>query len=231
MLSQSLLFQPFQQRDIRIKFNLLVEALQRAGYKNFKKLNQGGSCNGLSFCYALYVVYGKREEFLTCLSFISLLNEKDITRLVERYQKNPALSVSPGEGLPSIRFAKVLELLETVHLTQKNYSMNEQLGSHWDKTLTFICPKDQLENKLKIIQTGETIFISLGTHIFYIEKTKNGFYLFEPNNINKFALHPLLKTEKELAEEIIKNCKWCTKKDNMLAFSMRFFLMAIQNVN
>lgn len=227
------MFREYEQGDIIDNYNLFVEVIANTGLKaKLFKLNKEGSCNGLTYAYKMYVHQGQREEYVLALMFIaSLKHESQLNKLIEQYQQ------AEREGkefiIPiknhQLNFRKMITMLEMIHFSQDNASLNE-IGVLWDKTYSFICKQNELVTHLKNmnLQDGQSVFISTGTHIFCIEKSKHGFYLFEPNNIDNNAINPLLKTEEALANTIIKNCKNFLSND-YVAFSAVFISYAFNS--
>jgi ankyrin repeat protein len=216
----------YRQTNIIDNFNLFVEAANEAGInRKLLKLNEIGSCNGLVYSYKLYVHQQQREEYVLALMFIASLKSRDqINHLLEQYMaaekqgKNFIIDINNH----LVNFNKLMAMLERIYFGQEIQSLKE-IGVLWDKSYTCVCDKSQLEKHLKNMNWdfGQAAFMHLGEHIFYIEKAKTGFYLFEPNRIDASALNPLIKDENSIAEKIIRNCTWMMSND-YLAFTMIF---------
>ena len=152
---------------IRIS-NELVDLLPK--HPRLKKFDEEGICNGLTYCYALYALTGRRDEFRYYLQFLdSLGNKKGRVAFEEAYKKNPN------------KFEKFLQFLMTINCAQHDTSLN-QIKANWDKTYSFNCHSTALSDWLTVLNPGDFVFFRLGVHIFCIEKVPEGFYLFEPKS-------------------------------------------------
>lgn len=214
-------FPTIQQNELLINYEKLLGQLKLANLDlKLNKMDEEGICNGLSYCYALYAKEGRREEFISILKFMTSLSEGNLKNLVAAYKKNSNLLVSL-ENKALIRFSKIIELLDAINLAQNNQSL-KQISANWDKTYSFICTTENLTQFLESfkMKNNQVAFVDFGIHVFYIEKTSHGFYLFEPNAIDKGALISFIKNEKELALKIITHCKKHILKNNLVSFSL-----------
>ncbi|STX27944.1 Ankyrin repeat protein [Legionella beliardensis] len=228
------------QNSIINNFNNLVDYLEKFEL-NLDKLNQEGTCGGLTYCYALYAKSDRRVDFIKCLQFVSLLNKSNNMDLFKKaldniltkgpdFWKKHDIEIKLQANSPAISFKTVCNFLQDVSRSQANQSIL-QINANWDKTYSFICPKEKLTQFLKKrnIQVGEIALVSFSGHIFYIEKTKEGFYLFEPNEIDSATLFPILKNEQELAKKIYENCADYLYQEDNLAFSLDFITFGNKN--
>ncbi len=217
-----------QQNNIIIHWNLIVDALNHAGIDHqIKKLDPAGTCTGLTYGYKLYSEQNQRTEYVRALMFIARLRgKKEIDELIKQYQAakiNKANFTIPI-GKDTLSFDKLIALLEGVQFGQDDQNLS-QLRIMWDKTYSFNCHKDQLADYLASAQLkeGESVFVTMFIHKFYVEKAASGYYLFDPNVIGEEAISPeLLNTEKELAQQIYHNLSPLMTNNNNLALSMQF---------
>ncbi len=182
---------------------MLVAACEKVGI-DLKKLNKQGVCDGLSINYILFAQEGRKDEFYNYLHYIASLKDRDkIDHLVREYKAREGrreLVISTKNG--DIKFTRLLEFLKVVSEAQ-DYQLIKIIRANWDRSALILCDKSELEGELRRarIYEGSLMHVSLGMHAFTIEKTTDGFYVFEPNNIERV----LLKTEKEVAEKIVYN--------------------------
>jgi ankyrin repeat protein len=222
------------QANIINKFNLLAARL-RSVKIDVKNLNLSGICNGLSYRYASYASQDRRAEFLACLNFIELLSTEEITKLVEDYRKNPDLEIeitfkAVDAFKKVIPFKELIKFFQDINLAQLNDNIKNHIGANcnWDKVRTFMCDLSELESKISCIEDGDRVFIALGMHIFYIERSGDNFYLFDDRIKEELALYPLL-TRENLVAAITKNYREVIQTDKRVAFSMRFISFANKN--
>jgi ankyrin repeat protein len=220
------------QENIITNYNLFVDALKEKGIDaKLNKMNSTGVCNGLTYGYKLYEHEGRREEYVQTLSFINDLKSKyEIHSLIGKYKEAKSQNKTLMIQLKDYRtsFDKIISILEGIYYSQQDQSF-KQIGVLWDKSYSFICEKGDLVLYLEklAMKNEESAFMGLGNHIFYVEKTKVGFYLFEPNNISDSAINPkILNNEKQLSNEIIKNVNPLIRKNNLVAFEMQFISYA-----
>jgi hypothetical protein len=243
-------FPVITQDKIIKNFNHIADTLK---HLKLQKLSTTGLCFGLTVCYALYVKEGRREEFIRCLQFISALSDgtqmslfisaadkilenenKDvlIQLKLDSLEKKPWFFSNDPIFLSPISFKTVCRFLKEVSLVHLNQSLS-QINPKWDSTYSFICEKQKLsiffENRN--IQDGDIAIVTMGVHTFYIERAKNGFYLFEPNFIYLASLLPVIKDETALATQLIsayEKFKWLTE-NNLMTFSLRFITFGNKN--
>lgn len=210
------------QQSITETYNRLVDILNPMGFP-LKKLSSKGSCNGFTYCFVIYSREGRQEEFFACFQFLqSLKQESNLTKFVEQIKNNKNVSFKLSEHSSPTPFQKVLDLLEKVSLAQDEQSF-KQIPANWDKTFTFICHKNKLDQFLKIASIGDTdkIFFRLFNHTFFIEKDSGKFCLFESNNF-KNSKSNTFQNESDLSKQIIKNISSLIGEDNLILFSMLF---------
>lgn len=221
----------FRQRNIILSYNLLVDALKREKVKtDLVKLDEQGVCNGLCFAYKLYAHQGQREEFFEAMKLLASIDkEEDFIRLIQNRNSRNAFFET---GEHHLNFNKMIALLEGIRFSQTNQSLKE-IGVLWEKTYSFICLDTELSAYLKNVnwQNGESAFMSMMYHVFYVEKSELGFYLFEPNNIEKYAIQPVIESEEQLARVILNNIRPFITVENYLAFSIQFISYASTSKN
>ncbi|MBA3537038.1 MAG: ankyrin repeat domain-containing protein [Tatlockia sp.] len=220
------------QENIITNYNIFVDGLQEKEVDaKLNKMSSTGVCNGLTYCYKIYGHEGRREEYIHILRFINELKSKyEIHSLIEKYKEAKAQNKTLMIQLKDYRisFDKIISMLEGIYYSQKDQTFL-QIGVIWDKNYSFICEKGELASYFEklAMKEGESAFMSLGDHIFYVEKTKEGFYLFEPNNISDSAVNPsILKNVKQLSNEIILNINPLIRENNLVAFKMQFISYA-----
>ncbi len=169
----------FEQQLLIENYNMLADAFQTVGV-NLRKLNKNGMCNGLTVNYVLFAQENQKEEFYSYLYFIASLNRAKIQSLVKAYhQRQDTREIVIHTASDNIKVSRLLEFLKIVSDAQRNQAVKIIRAQ---------------------IRKGSYMLVSMGEHIFAIEKDEAGFYVFESNNIER----TLLKTE-EVAEKIVTN--------------------------
>ncbi|MBX3709924.1 MAG: hypothetical protein KIT56_09995 [Gammaproteobacteria bacterium] len=194
------------QKQFIDRCNLFVKA-----YKG-EPLDKGGVCSGLSKLYIYYVKQNRKNEFEFFITFINSLNENDIFKLANDYNKNPNLRVGLDRfNEISYPFKKLLDFIEAIRLVQKtqfttkfksikadfdayniiDISKTDEFSEHLKKCNVMQCKKDKEEQQFK--------FISTGNHLMALTITKEGAFFYDPNSKTK---SPLCKDETVLASAI-----------------------------
>jgi ankyrin repeat protein len=205
-------------------YNQLVESLKHR-FPQLTKLDGGesggGICHGLSSLYSISLEEGSKEEFLTYLEFFTKLNHPDFLEYsVKKLENSTNILYGTGPQI-CISIEKMSMLVTAMNKAQDE---NVLLGATWLKTYSFICHQDQLTNALVLagLQTNDKVFLISPAHTAYFKKSKEGFYLFEPNKIDKYARYTLLKSESDLAKKIIDNYKNDINKNALVVFQFQF---------
>lgn len=219
------------QARIIPKYNMLIDELRNAGI-HLNRLNADGYCSGLTENFILAAYQQSKEEFYNYLKFIDSLTAETVKSLVERYTKGDKkdfwIRLEGSED--RILMSKLLRFVEGVSKSQEysNSSLNS-IHANWDRTVSFMCGRKELTTKLKDanIAIGDLLYVAVGNfHAFAIERTKDGFYVFEPNNLKE---PQLLKSEKEVSKEILQNIEPFMSDDRELLLGMCFLSFGDKN--
>lgn len=208
-------FDPVYQRQIVANYNLLAEAFAQVNLP-LKALNDEGVCGGLTINFLLFAKEQRKVEFFNYLSFLNTLNPENIQEIVKQYEKRgDKFSIPFGDGV--ISFKRLLNFLKSIDDTQ-NLQTFKIIRANWDKTNLLYGHRKELTRELEELkmQDGDLKYVSNGFHAFAIEKTAEGYYLFEPNHIRT----DLLVNESILADVILINSEQFFDADNKFAFNI-----------
>lgn len=192
------------QGKIIANYNLLVEGLLFLDANiDLEKLDEEGTCSGLSAYYMFYAHQGEKSTFFTFLEFLMSLTPNKITEIIGGYKKNELHWIATEDN-ELIEINDLIRFLKNISLAQTS-QLHKIIGANWERNYTFICSQNELEKKLMLsgLDEGQFISVVIGTHEFVIERTSNGFYLFEPNVIT--FPQPLLDSVTDVSKAILIN--------------------------
>lgn len=215
------------QSDIIANYNLLVDALRVVlPEMKLKNLVAEGACHGMSYCYKLFSHQGYRNEYVLALICMKSFKTKEqindvISKYMDAKNKNAEFLIKINDEYLS--FEKIIKIMQQINDAQSRSSLKE-IGVLWDKSYSFICQQNNLEKQLRNLEFkgGESVFMEMGHHVFYIEKSTNGFYLLEPNNIDKSAIVSNLANEHALSVKILNNAKTFISNNSFVGFSLKY---------
>ena len=192
------------QGQVIDNYNNLATVFKHHGVL-LNKLDEEGVCKGLSLNYLLFAHENRRDEYYRYITYIASLTTEKIEILARRYKRRMGKRelVIAGTG-GDIKVSRLLEFLKVVSDAQENQTA-KVIRTNWDKTQFIFCHKRDLARELEKadIGNGKLMAASMGRHIFAIEKIAAGFYLMEPNNIERKPV--LIKTIQALADAILDN--------------------------
>lgn len=200
----------FDQSKFINHFNALVDAYNAAiGKEHLFKLSPKGQCSGFSLVYAHFAKDGPigRRLFFSFIKFITYLSENEIKQLAKQIQTSSSernIYVNFGSQDTQIfTFKDLLNISELISKSQEHqnpYRYSRTIGADWDKSRGIVCKRSELAKNLEAMHIGKLEFIHTTQHAICLERTEDGFYVYDPNSKDM----PLLLTHlADVAQSIV----------------------------